>query len=651
MIELISRSDFAEFELERDGFKLKLVRQPAGAVTVLPAASAAPVAPVEVAPTAPAAPAAPAAAATGSPAAPAGPAAAPAADGLIELKSPIVGTYYSAPGPEAPPFVEVGGRIKKGQVVCIVEAMKVMNEIEADARRGTIVELLVSDGRAGRVSAKCSCASSDPESGVAGERPTMFGKVLIANRGEIALRIIWACRELGHQAPSPSTRRPTTTRCTSSSPTRRSVSVRRSTSHSYLNVSAVISAADITGAEAVHPGYGFLAESAHFAEVCRRMRADLHRAVEPSGDPLAWGRRPRPARRWSSAGVPTVLPGSDGGGQRAGGCRGRGGRAGRLPGADQGGRRRRRHGGCASCNEPDQLETSVLQPRRRRPVRPSACDDVYIERYLRRARATSSSRSWGTPTATWSTCSSASARSSGRHQKLIEESPSVALDPDRCARAMAQAALKPRPAPSTTSTPGRSSSCSTRSGEFFFIEMNTRIQVEHAGDRDDHRHRSDQGTDPRSPPASRSPSPRPRSSANGHSPSSAGSTPRIPDTFRSQSPGKITHLPHRRAGPGSGSGHRRLRRGRRSRPTTTRWWPRSMAHGNTRGEAILRMRRALESFVDRGDPTPTWRCTRSIVADEDFVRGRIVDRLHGSLPRQAQRQGCHGRRVKLPLSS
>ena len=140
LIELISRSDFAEFEIEREGFKLKLVRQASGALP--PSAPAAVVAapPREPAPAAAAAPAV----ATASALAPA--ASQPAQDGLIELISPIVGTYYSAASPEGPPFVEIGARVKQGQVVCIVEAMKVMNEIESEID-AEVVEILVSNGQ------------------------------------------------------------------------------------------------------------------------------------------------------------------------------------------------------------------------------------------------------------------------------------------------------------------------------------------------------------------------------------------------------------------------------------------------------------------------------------------------------------------------
>ena len=66
--------------------------------------------------------------------------------GLVDLKSPIVGTFFRAPNPNADPFVETGDRIDTGQVICIIEAMKLMNEIEAD-RAGEIVDILVANGQ------------------------------------------------------------------------------------------------------------------------------------------------------------------------------------------------------------------------------------------------------------------------------------------------------------------------------------------------------------------------------------------------------------------------------------------------------------------------------------------------------------------------
>ena len=132
LIDLISRSNFKTFELEREGFRLKLEKAD-GLDSRVVSEMAAP-------PAVPAMPSSPEQAS----AAPAAEAAAPT--GLDELNSPIVGTFYNGPGPEASPFVEVGSLVKRGQVLCIVEAMKVMNEIESEID-AEIVEILVSNGQ------------------------------------------------------------------------------------------------------------------------------------------------------------------------------------------------------------------------------------------------------------------------------------------------------------------------------------------------------------------------------------------------------------------------------------------------------------------------------------------------------------------------
>jgi acetyl-CoA carboxylase biotin carboxyl carrier protein len=144
LIDLISKSNFVTFELEREGFKLKLEKSPAAtlAAAVRESSTSALVAvpPVPSAlPTAAASAAAPAAAS-----APAGGEA--AATGLVDMRSPIVGTFYRQPGPGAPPFAEPGTKVRKGQVLCIIEAMKLMNEIEAEMD-AEVVEILVANGQ------------------------------------------------------------------------------------------------------------------------------------------------------------------------------------------------------------------------------------------------------------------------------------------------------------------------------------------------------------------------------------------------------------------------------------------------------------------------------------------------------------------------
>lgn len=138
LIEFLIEKDVAEFELERGDVKVKIKRageQPAAhARAEMPyVALTVPQAPALVAPAAP-----PPAAAVE---------AAPPAEDFHIVKSPIVGTFYEAPSPGAPPFVKVGDTVEVGQVLCIVEAMKLLNEIESDVA-GEIVKKLGSNGQA-----------------------------------------------------------------------------------------------------------------------------------------------------------------------------------------------------------------------------------------------------------------------------------------------------------------------------------------------------------------------------------------------------------------------------------------------------------------------------------------------------------------------
>jgi acetyl-CoA carboxylase biotin carboxyl carrier protein len=145
LVELVAERRLQGLEIERSGFRLKIDGQTAPQPAAVFAAP-----PVETTVTAHAPqPQTAATGATGAPAPAAAPAAAaPAAaagkagppPGAHILHSPIVGTYYRSPSPTAPPFVEVGSRVKKGQVLCIIEAMKLMNEIECDMD-GVIAEI------------------------------------------------------------------------------------------------------------------------------------------------------------------------------------------------------------------------------------------------------------------------------------------------------------------------------------------------------------------------------------------------------------------------------------------------------------------------------------------------------------------------------
>jgi len=144
LIDLLVEKDIAEFEMERGDMKLHIKR--GGAQQLTPAVHvAAAGAPIQTAPPAAATPAQPAAQPAGGGEAAATPPA-PAADAdLHVVKSPIVGTFYEAPSPGAPPFIKIGESVQEGQVLCIIEAMKLMNEIEAEVS-GVLAKAFVSNG-------------------------------------------------------------------------------------------------------------------------------------------------------------------------------------------------------------------------------------------------------------------------------------------------------------------------------------------------------------------------------------------------------------------------------------------------------------------------------------------------------------------------
>lgn len=140
VIDLMKKAELTDFEIEDKGFKLRLQRDAKGGqvVAAAPQFAAAAPAPLAIAAAPAAAPAAPAAPAFG---------AAPVADAanIKTITSPMVGTFYAASSPDAAPFAVPGTVVKVDGVVCIVEAMKVMNEVQSDIA-GTIVEVLVANG-------------------------------------------------------------------------------------------------------------------------------------------------------------------------------------------------------------------------------------------------------------------------------------------------------------------------------------------------------------------------------------------------------------------------------------------------------------------------------------------------------------------------
>ncbi len=138
ILNLVREHELAEFEIEHDGLRLKVRKESSGAhVVTIPASAAQPAAPAAAVTTAVAAAPAPAALASG------------AVDEDIDLavvKSPIVGTFYRSSEPNAPSFVEIGATVKKGDVLCIIEAMKLMNEIESEYD-GEVVNVYVENAQ------------------------------------------------------------------------------------------------------------------------------------------------------------------------------------------------------------------------------------------------------------------------------------------------------------------------------------------------------------------------------------------------------------------------------------------------------------------------------------------------------------------------
>jgi acetyl-CoA carboxylase biotin carboxyl carrier protein len=135
IVEIMNENDLAEVEIEEEGKRIRVRKKESGAATVVhaPALASAPATPV----------AAPAAEAPGVPEAPA----AAAEEGLHTITAPMVGTFYRAPTPDADSYVEVGRRVGPDTVVCILEAMKVMNEIKAECS-GEIVKVCVQNAEA-----------------------------------------------------------------------------------------------------------------------------------------------------------------------------------------------------------------------------------------------------------------------------------------------------------------------------------------------------------------------------------------------------------------------------------------------------------------------------------------------------------------------
>ncbi len=297
----------------------------------------------------------------------------------------------------------------------------------------------------------------------------MFKKVLIANRGEIALRVIRACRELGVQ-----------TVAVYSEADRDSLHVRFADDdvcigpaagrESYLKIPRIIAAAEITGADAIHPGYGFLAENAEFSEICSASgiafigptahqirvmgdKASARKAMADCGVPIVPG-TPGPVEDVDEAlafaesiGFPVIIKASAGGGGK----------------------------GMRVATDADDFARS-FNLARSEALSAFGNGDVYVEKYLLRPRHVE----FQILGDTHGNCIHLGERDCSvqrRHQKLIEEAPSPAMSPDLRLRMGADAVRGAKAIDYVGA--GTIEMLLDTDGSYYFMEMNTRIQVEH----------------------------------------------------------------------------------------------------------------------------------------------------------------------------
>jgi acetyl-CoA carboxylase, biotin carboxylase subunit len=440
----------------------------------------------------------------------------------------------------------------------------------------------------------------------------MFRKVLIANRGEIALRVIRACRELGVE-----------TVAVYSEADRESLHVRFADDDvcigppparlSYLRIPALIAAAEITGADAIHPGYGFLAENAEFAETCAASGVTF---IGPTPEQIrAMGDKAMARKLAQEAEVP-IVPGTPGGvedtveAQRLAEAIG-------FPvlikaAAGGGGK------GMRVAQDADSF-ARAFQLARNEALAAFGNPEVYIEKYLGRPRHVEI-QVMGDRHGRVMHLGERDCSVQRRHQKLIEESPSPAVDHDLRER-MGEAAVHLASRIGYVGA-GTIEFLLDEDGSFYFMEMNTRIQVEHpvtemvtsfdlvkeqirvaAGEPI---HFELKGTGVR-----------------GHA---IECRVNAEDPFRSfqPSPGKID-VYHPPGGPGVRV-DTHIYAGYTVPPHYDSLLAKVIVHGNTRGEALARMRQALDSFIIEG-VTTTIPFLRRVIEHPDFAAGRVDTRF------------------------
>ena len=447
----------------------------------------------------------------------------------------------------------------------------------------------------------------------------MFKKVLIANRGEIALRVIRACQELGVSTVAVYAQADAESLHVRFADEEVCIGPARS-SESYLNIPRIIAAAEITGAEAIHPGYGFLAENAEFAEICARSGITF---IGPSVDQIrAMGDKATARKTMTDTGVP-VVPGSEGAiidladapriAQEIG-----------FPvmiKASAGG------GGKGMRVVPDPGAFDRLLRAAQNEAQSAFGDStVYLERYIDRPRHVEI-QVFGDTHGRLVHLGERDCSVQRRHQKLVEEAPSPAVSPEQRAE-MGSAAVRAAKSIGYVGA-GTVEFLLDKGGGYHFIEMNTRIQVEHpvtevttGFDLVKEQILVAAGEHLSFPPES--------AVLRGHT-FEFRINAEDPDRNFQPSPGQITtfHLP---GGPGIRL-DTHVYAGYHVPPYYDSLLAKLIVSGKTRDEALVRARYALGSFVIEGVATTIQFLSR-LIRDEDFQRGDIdthfVDRFLGA---------------------
>ena len=298
----------------------------------------------------------------------------------------------------------------------------------------------------------------------------MFEKVLIANRGEIALRIIRACHELGVQ-----------TVAVYSEADRESLHVRFADEDvcigeappvdSYLNIPRIIAAAEVTGAEAIHPGYGFLSENAEFSEICVQSGLEF---IGPTPEQISsMGDKSRARQKMKDVGVPTI-PGSDSVVSDVDEARELAKEIGfpiMIKASAGGGGK-----GMRIVEDPEHF-LNLLNAAQAEAKASFSDGGVYLERCIQHPRHVEI-QVFGDAEGRVVHLGERECSIQRRHQKLVEEAPSPALSPE-LRQEMGEAAILAARSIDYVGA-GTVEFLLDKDGSFYFLEMNTRIQVEHA---------------------------------------------------------------------------------------------------------------------------------------------------------------------------